>query len=338
MSDALQRLRLVSRAALSDAETLLAEWLPDGQRQGTEWVARNALRGDRRSGSFGVSLSTGKWNDFADSEAHGGDLVSLYSYLHGCRQGDAARAIDARLGLGIYRASELYPLVAEIDTRAPTGSAETGQAQRDANRAAAAERARKYWSTGRNARTNPYVQQKEIPPTGVRQSHKGWLMVPLFVAGELVNLQWIQPNGKKRFLKGGQVQGAYCLLGTLEPGKRLYVCEGWATGATLHYLTGDCVACALHAGNLLPVARHFRKHLNGSLDLVIAGDDDRQTEGNPGRRLANEAAIDVGALVLFPSWRDGCPEHLTDFNDLYRWHNARMDAEERAQGGPRHDG
>ncbi|GAB2797475.1 hypothetical protein GCM10027040_25140 [Halomonas shantousis] len=98
---------------------------------------------------------------------------------------------------------------------------------------------------------------------------------PLYAGGELVNLQWILPNGKKRFLKGGQVQGAYSPLGEPVAEGRLFVCEGWATGATLYRLTGEPVVCAMHADNLRAVAETMRASLNGSLDLVIAGDDDR---------------------------------------------------------------
>ena len=38
--------------ALHAVETLLPEWLPEGTRQGREWVARNTTRGDRRAGSL----------------------------------------------------------------------------------------------------------------------------------------------------------------------------------------------------------------------------------------------------------------------------------------------
>ncbi|MPT37613.1 MAG: DNA primase, partial [Achromobacter sp.] len=65
-------IRHAAAGALSAADVLLAEWLPEGKRKGREWVAANIARGDRQAGSFGVSLDTGRWNDFADSGAHGG--------------------------------------------------------------------------------------------------------------------------------------------------------------------------------------------------------------------------------------------------------------------------
>ncbi|MDT4875053.1 hypothetical protein FQZ97_1103950 [compost metagenome] len=56
--------------------------------------------------------------------------------------------------------------------------------------------------------------------------------------------------------------------------------------------------------------------------IVLAGDDDRQTEGNPGRTAANAAATAVGGLVAFPDWPADAPLTLTDFNDLANWRAA----------------
>ncbi|MAM58716.1 MAG: DNA primase [Salinicola sp.] len=341
MSEVVAKIQRVSRASLAYAETLTREWLPQGSRQGSEWVARNVARGDRASGSFGVSLVTGKWNDFADRNAHGGDLVSLYSYLFSCRQVDAAMAIDRRLGLGVFRwgAAPIASLavdyppglsVSDATEAAHRQRLESIAADKALARQEAATRARTVWDAAKPASaTHPYLMSRGVPAYGLRQCRRGWLLVPLYAQGELVNVQWILPNGKKRFLKGGQVQGAYSLVGEPVAGGRLFICEGWATGATLYRLTGDPVACAMNAGNLRAVAETMRAALNRSLDLVIAGDDDRQTAGNPGRQAANDAALAVGAMVLYPKWPEGCPDDLTDFNDLYRWHRARLDEASR---------
>lgn len=89
----------VALQSLASAESLLAEWLPDGKKQAGEWVALNPRRADARHGSFKVNLSTGKWSDFATGDK-GGDLVSLYAYLYDCpNQLDAAKAVAAWLGL-----------------------------------------------------------------------------------------------------------------------------------------------------------------------------------------------------------------------------------------------
>jgi hypothetical protein len=78
----------------------LARWLPDGRREGSEWVARNPRRADRKAGSFKINIETGKWADFATDEA-GGDPVSLAAYLNRCSQADAARRLASMLGVSI---------------------------------------------------------------------------------------------------------------------------------------------------------------------------------------------------------------------------------------------
>jgi putative DNA primase/helicase len=78
------------------------------------------------------------------------------------------------------------------------------------------------------------------------------------------------------------------------------------------------VLAALNAGNLKPVAVACRQHWP-SAEIIIAGDDDRQTNGNPGATKAREAAIAAGAELALPQWPEGAPENLSDFNDLAVW-------------------
>jgi hypothetical protein len=88
----------VNAACLARFPGLLAAWLPDGRQCGQEWIARNPTRADRRAGSFKVNVVTGLWADFATGDA-GGDPVSLYAYLKGLSQSDAARTLSNEWGL-----------------------------------------------------------------------------------------------------------------------------------------------------------------------------------------------------------------------------------------------
>lgn len=181
----------------------------------------------------------------------------------------------------------------------------------------AANLAQRWWSDARRADpAHAYLIAKGVRPHGLRQRGDA-LLVPLYAGGVLVNLQRIAPDGAKRFLFGGRIKGAYSPLGRITPGKPLCICEGWATGATLHE-RGYTVACAMNAGNLKPVALALRAEYHDT-EIIIAGDDDRQTEGNPGRTAANAAAAAVGGLVTFPEWPASAPDTLTDFNDLQQW-------------------
>ncbi|SDX47148.1 DUF3987 domain-containing protein [Thiocapsa roseopersicina] len=88
-----------ARAALDCAESVLSAWLPEGKRQGPEWVSRNPTRHDTKLGSFLVNITTGAWSDFATND-RGGDLVSLVRYLDGLpTQGEAARKLASWLGI-----------------------------------------------------------------------------------------------------------------------------------------------------------------------------------------------------------------------------------------------
>lgn len=181
----------------------------------------------------------------------------------------------------------------------------------------AANVAQRWWRDARRADPDhPYLIAKCVRPHGLRQRGDE-LLIPLYSSGVLVNLQRITTNGNKRFLFGGRIKGAYSPLGRITPGRPLCICEGWATGATLHE-SGYTVACAMNAGNLKPVALALRADYPDT-EIIIAGDDDRLTEGNPGRAAANAAAAVCGGLVTFPEWPADAPLDLSDFNDLAAW-------------------
>lgn len=181
-----------------------------------------------------------------------------------------------------------------------------------------AKLANHWWRDARRADPDHlYLLAKGVGPHGLRQRGDE-LLVPLYADGQLVNLQRIAQDGSKRFLFGGRIKGCYSPLGQVAADRPLCICEGWATGATLHQDGGYTVAAAMNAGNLKPVALALRARHPG-LELILAGDDDRHTEGNPGRTAANAAAVAAGGQVAFPDWPADAPTALSDFNDLANW-------------------
>ena len=84
--------------ALPYLPMLVKRWLPDGRREGHEWVARNPTRADRRPGSFKVNLRSGRWADFANDQK-GGDAISLAAHLYGLSQLEAARKLAGMLNV-----------------------------------------------------------------------------------------------------------------------------------------------------------------------------------------------------------------------------------------------
>ncbi len=91
----------VNAAALCHAVAVVQGLLPDGRREGAEWVARNPRRTDRKPGSFKINLQTGKWGDFATGDK-GGDLVSLSAYVAGVSQREAAIRLAESVGVDPY--------------------------------------------------------------------------------------------------------------------------------------------------------------------------------------------------------------------------------------------
>lgn len=187
---------------------------------------------------------------------------------------------------------------------------------------AAADYANRLWRDARRADpAHPYLTRKAVRPYALRQ-HGDALLVPLVHDSQVVNVQRIYPDGSKRFLSGGMVSTCYSPLGLITPGQALYICEGWATGATLHAETGAAVACAMNAGNLLSVAQRLQRQHRDAV-LIMAGDDDRMTEGNPGRTAAIKAAATIGCGLVMPPWSGAEPLELSDFNDLANWRAAQ---------------
>jgi putative DNA primase/helicase len=91
--------RGVAAAALRNAHDLVATWLPNGRAEGNEWVAANPRRpSSDGGGAFRVNLHSGQWADFA-GDGKGGDLVSLYAYLHACGQAEACREVAKQCGV-----------------------------------------------------------------------------------------------------------------------------------------------------------------------------------------------------------------------------------------------
>ena len=197
------------------------------------------------------------------------------------------------------------------------------EAEQHQRQQAAAEYANRLWRDARRADPDhPYLAAKGVRPHALRQ-RGDVLLVPLTYGGHLVNLQRIKADGSKRFLFGGMLKGCYSSLGVITPGAPLYVCEGWATAATIHAETGAAVAAAMNAGNLLAVGQRLQRQHPDAV-LIVAGDDDRQTEGNPGKTAATKAAATLGCGLVLPPWSGAEPLTLSDFNDLRQWREAHQ--------------
>lgn len=200
------------------------------------------------------------------------------------------------------------------------------QAERMAEEArteeAAAQQAQRRFAAAQPANGHPYLVAKGIQPHGARIERDGTLLVPMRdAAGKLWNVERIgrENFGTKRGLTGGRRKGLYCAIG--RPADVLVICEGFATGASIHEATGHPVAVAFNAGNLGPVALALREKYP-HMALMLAADDDWKVDGNPGMTKATAAAAAVGGLVAVPRFTGERPDKATDFNDLHQLHGA----------------
>lgn len=184
----------------------------------------------------------------------------------------------------------------------------------------AAERSESEWNSATPAfADHPYLTKKRIHPHGARiaatEAYKDWLVIDLRdYEGKLHSLQFIAPDGTKRFVYQGRKKGCFHFIShTHDTNVPLIICEGFATGATLNEALGFPVACGLDCGNLLPVARALR-HAFPERRILICADNDRETEGNPGVTKATEAAEATNAILVIPQFPDAIEG--SDFNDI----------------------
>jgi hypothetical protein len=84
------------RLTSSHIEALCKAWLPDGKRHGGWFVCRAPWREDRNA-SLGVSLSTGRWKDFATGER--GDMIDLSMRLFNDSLADTIDGFADMLGI-----------------------------------------------------------------------------------------------------------------------------------------------------------------------------------------------------------------------------------------------
>lgn len=159
-----------------------------------------------------------------------------------------------------------------------------------------------------------YIIKKGINPKGIRQLNNLLLIPVKDYAGTPHGLQIIGPDGTKKFKTGTLKAGNFFILSG-KTDKPILICEGYATGASLHEATSQSVIVAFDAGNLLPVAKVLKEKLPDR-QLIICADNDHWTEGNPGITKATAAAKEIGALLATPVFKDTASKP-TDFNDLH---------------------
>lgn len=139
---------------------------------------------------------------------------------------------------------------------------------------------------------HPYLSRKRIAPERLWQAGDRLIVPMADENGVAWNLQYIAPDGEKRFLKDGRTKGLCWWAG--KPVDRLVIGEGMATVAAIRRATGLPVIAALSAHNLPTVAALVRAK-RPDLQIIIAADDDAA-----GMKAARIAAEQAGASLALP--------------------------------------
>lgn len=194
------------------------------------------------------------------------------------------------------------------------------------------------WNASLPAYEHPYTTRKGVKILGARLGHfpvyktpepgkpiEPFKQIPALLipvhdkTGAIVSLQGYffedqEYYGDRAYLKDGQKQGGYCLLGT--PKDTIAIVEGYATGCSVHEATGWAVIVAFDKGNLKRVAETTRKNFPQS-DIIIAGDNDHpnpKTGKQDGNIAAAEAGQAINARVILPDTAG------MDWNDVHQQH------------------
>ena len=178
-----------------------------------------------------------------------------------------------------------------------------------------------------------------IAPDGEKRFHPGAPKAGGFfvIPGQSPGPDEKTGQGPEPHEKTGQSPDSTHDFGSAEPGRspgpyenpsggdrEVFLCEGFATGATVHEATGRTVVVAWDCGNLPKVAELLRARYPGR--LVLAADNDHRTPGNPGLAAAFELAERFGIPFASPVFE--ADEAGSDWNDYAALHGIERTAEE----------
>jgi putative DNA primase/helicase len=273
---------------------------------------------------------------FICSQCGSGDGLDLVCRVTNKNPKEAAELLAPLVGLS---AGGLDPVERERIHQQQQARAEQERKQDEQQRQKAARRAAAIMRDCEPGQAPYLVHKRLMWPHGainrtlIREGGEnypaGSLVIPLTnEAGELVNVQLIRADGTKRYLHGGQKAGAFHRI---DGGELVAVVEGYATGLSVHLATGGTVYCAMDASNLLAVTQIARRqHKEGQ--ILLCGDNDAHTQGNPGKTKAERAAATVGGLVALPPVAG-------DWNDYHQAHGltATKEAIMSASATPTHN-
>ena len=162
---------------------------------------------------------------------------------------------------------------------------------------------------------HPYLTKKQIPcPSDVTYNREqNALFIPVSdINGKIWSFQTIYADGQKRFLKNARKKGCMYCFGDLASANTLFVCEGFATGASVYLATQIVTVVAFDAGNIDSVVYAITQKYPDKR-IVIAADNDWEKTPNTGVEIARNVATTYHVSAI---WPNKLTTGMSDWNDI----------------------
>jgi phage/plasmid primase-like uncharacterized protein len=226
-----------------------------------------------------------------------GDIISFTIYKEGCSPGQALNKLSKKFHVTLITrentpdtlVSSLELILGKKKQEPPKEITELVHWQ------IIAERASQEFD-GLEAEIVPYLTKKKLPHIETRSKYD-ILIVPMRdIDGKLWSFQQIHGDGTKMFLKDSKKKDLMLRLGDHNPGFS-FICEGWATAASVYLSTQVTTYVAFSASNIDSVANQLKERYSG-MRIVVAGDNDES-----GRMHHQNAAYPI--------------QYKTDWSDVF---------------------
>lgn len=241
-----------------------------------------------QAGNYRTSDCRDTWRSFRPGKGVGAGTLFKMARDHGWTD-DAPRRNDADLSGFLHKAAKASRTPQEPPRKPAPGMSPA-----------------EVWSRSEPATNlHPYVEKKSavgVPLDTLRvlpagdplriggASMAGALVVPAYAPdGRLQSLQLIPPEGKKMNLPGAPMSGASFTVGTISPGRPVYIVEGIGQAWAIWQATGHAAVVCFGAGNMRRIAEGLRQG-DATARLVLVPDMGKDAE-------ADKLATDIGAAV-----------------------------------------
>lgn len=169
----------------------------------------------------------------------------------------------------------------------------------------------------------------KISDATIKEIHlyPGTLCIPVYnVNKQLTGVQRIYKKKdvfEKRYSTGLELKGSVCPLSSFKDAPLVYLCEGFATGASVQMATETPTIICFQANNIQASIETIRE-INPACKIIICADRDLHPDDplvhKIGEKKAKYAAKKFNdCMVKLVEFPEGSPDHWSDFNDAHNF-------------------